>query len=301
MRVINLRMHQVRRLKELEIEKGVLNTEALLLVLKKKQAKTEKGGRMVFKYLDAQDDPKVMASKMYTVSMLNSSEQYKSIDKLILPEFAVAVDQKISGFASALEENHRNVGRYLNDDTISLQDKLPYLKQIGEIIQEVEQVDDNNFRMQFGDLNEYNFILSEDDKVKAVDLDSCYLGQGNPPISYYLKQDKDIYSLKEKYKTDSHGVIIPTDNTDLYCYSMMILSTLAKENIFQYNLNVYYAYLNHLKEVGVDIELIKQYHHLYVPIDNQNPKDLLSTIPVEKEKEMEFKEFKKQYQLKETF
>ena len=36
MKIINLRMHQVRNLKELQIENGVLNTEGLMLVLKRR-------------------------------------------------------------------------------------------------------------------------------------------------------------------------------------------------------------------------------------------------------------------------
>ena len=36
MQVVNLRMHELRKLKELNLESGVLNTEALMLVLKKK-------------------------------------------------------------------------------------------------------------------------------------------------------------------------------------------------------------------------------------------------------------------------
>ena len=80
MKIVNLRMHQLRKLKELVLERGTLNTEALMLVLKKNQAKTEKGERMLFKYLDAQDDEKIMGRKMYALNLLNSSEYYKSIE-----------------------------------------------------------------------------------------------------------------------------------------------------------------------------------------------------------------------------
>ena len=41
MKIVNLRMHQLRTLKELELEHGILNTEALMLILKKKYVKTE--------------------------------------------------------------------------------------------------------------------------------------------------------------------------------------------------------------------------------------------------------------------
>lgn len=47
MKIVNLRMHQVRRLKCLELEPGIFNTEALMLVLKKNQVKGKVGSRMV--------------------------------------------------------------------------------------------------------------------------------------------------------------------------------------------------------------------------------------------------------------
>lgn len=39
MKVVNLRMHQLRALKELVLERGTLNTEALMLILKKNRLK----------------------------------------------------------------------------------------------------------------------------------------------------------------------------------------------------------------------------------------------------------------------
>ena len=49
LKIVNLKMRQVQALKELILEKGTLNTEALMLILNKNQAKTEDGNRMVFK------------------------------------------------------------------------------------------------------------------------------------------------------------------------------------------------------------------------------------------------------------
>ena len=201
MKIIFMRMHQLKRQKILELEPGIFNTEALMIILNKKYAKTKNGGKMLFKYLDAQDDEKIMARKLYTINMLNASEKYKSIDELIIPEYAVAIDGKIAGFALPLIEDHRNLGKIINDDTTPLKEKLPYLEQMGDIIDRVEHVNDESFRMQFGDLNEYNFIISEDDRVYSIDLDSAYLGQDAPINSaYYLLKNQYISDLKDKYK-----------------------------------------------------------------------------------------------------
>lgn len=298
MEVINLRMHQVRALKELQIENGVLNTEGLMLVLRKNQAKTKSGERMVFKYLDAQDDAKVMARKMYTISMLNGSDAYKSIDELIIPDYAVSVDGKIAGFAMPLVKNHKNLGALLNNEEIPLSIKLPYLIQLSKIVDKVERIEDESFRMQFGDLNEFNFVINQRGIVNAVDLDSAYLGQDEPSnMAYYLLKNKYLTHLKDKYKTTSSGIIIPTDNSDLYCLNMIILNTLAKRDIFKEDITTYYLYLRHLADVGLDKEIIKIFDKIYLSTDNENPKSLLKTINPSLEKDMDYKVFQKEYKI----
>ena len=161
MKIINLRMHQLRSLKELELEPGTFNTEALMLILNKKQAKTKDGERMLFKYLDAQDDEKVMARKLYTINMLNGSEKYSSINELIIPDHIVVVDGKIAGFALPLIENHKNLGKLLNNETISLETKLPYIIQLGSIVDKVERITNESFRMQFVILMSLILLLIE--------------------------------------------------------------------------------------------------------------------------------------------
>lgn len=298
MKIINLRMHQIRKLKELEIENGVLNTEGLMLVLKRRYAKTPTGGKMVFKYLDAQDDAKTMARKMYTINMLNGSTAYSSIDELIIPDHAVSVDGKIAGFAMPLIENHRNLGRLLNEEEISLEEKLPYLIQLGGIVDKVERVEEESFKMQFGDLNEFNFVIDEEDKVKSVDLDSAYLGQDEPSnMAYYLLKNPYLTHLKEKYKETNSGIIIPTDNSDLYCLNMIVLNTLAKADIYKNDISTYYLYLKHLRDVGVDKELVKIFEKIYLPMDNENPKHMLKSINPKLEKDMDYKVFKKEYKI----
>ena len=298
MKIINLRMHQLRSLKELPLEKGIFNTEALMLILRKNQAKSQNGGRLLFKYLDAQDDEKVMARKLYPINMLNGSSKYSSIEQLIIPEYVVVVDGKIAGFAMPLIENHRNLGKLLNEEEVPLDIKLSYLKKLGKIISDVERIDNESFKMQFGDLNEFNFIIDQQDEVKAVDLDSAYLGQDKPAnMAYYLLKNQYISDLKEKYKTTSNGIIIPTDNSDLYCYNMILLNTLSKEDMFKKDISIYYMYLNHLKDVGIDKELIKIFNKIYLPIDNENPRKLLDQIDPSIEKDIEYKVFQKEYRI----
>lgn len=296
MKIVNLRMHQLRTLKELELEHGILNTEALMLILKKKYVKTETGERMLLKYLDAQDDQKVMARKLYTINMLNGSS-YKDIDELIIPDVGIVVDGQFAGFAMPLIENHRNLGGLLNDENISLEEKLNYLIKLGRIVNKVQHVNEESFRMQFADLNEFNFIIDENNEVKAVDLDSAYVGQDEPSnMAYYLLKNNYLVHLPDKYKATNNGIIIPSDDSDLYCYNMIILNTLAKDNIFKKDINTYYLYLNYLKDLGFDKELIKIFDSIYVSKPNENPRVLLKSINPDLENELDYKVFQKRYE-----
>lgn len=296
MKVIFLRMHQLRKLRELKLERGIFNSEALLLILNRQYTKSQK---MVFKFLDSQDDDKVIARKMYTVGMLNSCEEYKNIAELVIPEFTVVVDDRIVDFAMEMIESHKNLGKILNDSDVSLSLKIPYLVGIGDIIDKVLKVDSENVKMQFGDLNEFNFILDEDGNIKVVDLDSAYVGQDEPiNPAYYLRKNLYLPYIKDKYRLSQRGELIPNDNTDLFCYNMMILSILAKEDLFNKDMDTFYAYLYHMSDVGVDKCLLDSFTRLYTPADNINPKDMLNGIKPELEKDLDYKVFSKEYKRK---
>ena len=295
MHIINLRMREIRKLKELYLEPGVLNTEALMLVLKKKSFPDHVA--RVFKYLDAQDDSSIMSKKLFTVTSLNTIEEYKDIEELVIPDSIIYVDGNIAGFAMPLIDSHKNLGAIINDNSISLEIKLHYLEQSGNIIDKIQRIEKEDHRFQFGDLNEFNFIIDKDDKLKAIDLDSSYLGLGEPlNMAYYLLKNKYIQSLPEKYKSTPTGIIIPTDNTDLYCYNMIILNALSKVNLYRYDIDVYYKYLEYLKYIlDLPTDIIKAFHNIYIPKDNINPKDILKEIDTSLEDELDFEEFKKYY------
>ena len=294
MEILNLRMYNLRKLKELPIERGVFNTEALMLILKRNSLKGICKEDRVFKYLDAQEDDMIMSQKVSTVMKLNCKNEYKNIESLVIPDILVVVDNNIVGFAMPLIRNHKNVGAIINNDNVDTTIKLHYLKEIGNIIDKVHRTEDNNFRLNFGDLNEYNFILDRDKNVRVIDLDSSYTGDSNPVSSaYYLLKNQYLSMVNNKYRTTDNGIIIPTDNTDLYCYNMMILNAIAGRSMFKENIDVYYDYINYLKSMGIDGNIIDAFSRIYVPVDNSNPKDYLDTIDKEKAKLLRFDTFRK--------
>lgn len=83
-------------------------------------------------------------------------------------------------------------------------------------------------------LNEYNFIIDKDDNIRVVDLDSSYTSETNPSdMAYYLLRNEYLDHVKKKYKKTDSGIIIPFDNTDLYCYNMIILNILTRYPIYK--------------------------------------------------------------------
>ncbi len=290
MHILNLRMKEIRKLRELYLEPGVLNTEAYMLVLRKKSFPDKQ--ERVFKYLDLQEDNSVMSKKLYTVTNLDTLEEYKDIKELIIPDSIIYVDGNIAGFAMPLIRNHKNLGVLINNPNIDLKTKLFYLKQMGDIIDKVERINREDNRFQFGDLNEYNFIIDTNKEVKAIDLDSSYLGIGEPlNMAYYLLKNKYIRSLPEKYKTTKKGIVIPTDNTDLYCYNMILLNALSKENLYRRDIDTYYKYLDYIKGLSLPDTLLESLNNIYIPKNNINPKDCLEEIDPSLEKKLEYKTF----------
>jgi hypothetical protein len=150
--------------------------------------------------------------------------------------------------------------------------------------------------MQFGDLNEFNFILDQNNNVKAIDLDSAYVGQDEMPNqAYYLEKTPVLHYMNHKYKKTKQGFYIPDNNSDLYCYNMMAIDAIAKEDVFKYDISIYYMYLNHLKDAGLSKDLIKSFEKVFLPQDNDNIKDLLGDVDCSMEEDFTFKTFKKEY------
>lgn len=292
MNIQNLRMKQIKKLRELYLEPGVLNTEAYMLVLNRKYSDDKK--ERVFKYLDMQEDKNIMSKKLYTVTTLDTLDEYKNIEELIIPDSIIYVDGNIAGFACPIVYNHKNLGVLINNPNVPLETKLSYIKQMGDIIDKVERVEYPNNKFQFGDLNEYNFIIDKDNKVKAIDLDSAYLGIGEPlNMAYYLLKNKYIKSIPEKYKATKKGIVIPSNNTDLYCYNMIILNALSKNNLHRVDIQTFYEYLDYIKDLNLPSDLIESINNIYIPKDNINPKDCLEYIDNSLEEKLEFKTFQK--------
>ena len=64
-------------------------------------------------------------------------------------------------------------------------------------------------------------------------------------------------------------------------------------------IDIFYKYLAHLKDVGIDNELIKIFNSIYLPTENQNPVHLIKTIREDIKDDISYKVFKKEYKINE--
>ncbi len=279
MRVLSLTRRQFEKLENYSIEDDIWNTEASFYLLKQKEAWNEVD--YLLKYLYIQDK-ETLANKLFTVSMLGDRGEELDIEELVIPKYLTVIDGKVCGFVSKLEQGE-NLGLILQNPKISNEEKFSYLFKVGKVVKKVQENAKYVMPLHFGDLHPYNFLIERDaGKLHVVDLDSAYLETGYPSPSYYLCRNRYLGTLSEKYHPNSNGIIIPDNNTDLFCYNTMVLETIARENISRVGVEMYFDYLNYLKDLGFGENIINSFERLYWANDNINSCEYFDEIPMDK-------------------
>ena len=81
--------------------------------------------------------------------------------------------------------------------------------------------------------------------------------------------------------------------SDLLSYNMMILDTIANDDISQLKIEDYYDYINYLKYLGFGKQITDSFSNIYSKDNNTNPVDYFDQIPVDNLEEAKYKTFKK--------
>lgn len=280
METIDLRKRDVDNLKLYDLNNDIFNSESKIYVLS--EGKWNKPGEL-FKYLFIRSHS-TFANKLFTVSMLNDHRKLLDEDTFIIPDKFVSIDNKISGFTIPLIENNTNLATILNSLDVNPEEKIKYLNELGNILKKLGELKIQGMDLSFGDLHECNFIINHDndDKLCAVDLDSAYMHTGYPQASHYLVTNPYINQIEGKYHANQFGINIPDKNSDLFCYNMIILNTIAHAKISNLNMNDYYMYVNYLESLGFGEDLIESFKALYDTADNINPSDFLDEINIDR-------------------
>lgn len=112
------------------------------------------------------------------------------------------------------------------------------------------------------------------DSCKILDNCAFHARRLNPNHFLDDKTHKYLYNDQDS----NYGYIIANENSDLFCYNLMILNYLYGKNILEMSMDEFFDYLNYLDTLEFDRELLDSFEKLTLGCDNENPHYLLDSI-----------------------
>ena len=250
MNVISISKKKFAELMPLTLAKEVMNAESTIYDFQ------YRGEHKILKELRNLSGP-IFATKLYTIEMLDTYREYLP-ENFYIPDNLVSINQTISGFTVPFAEGE-NLASVLVDPNVSIKEQVYYLKQIGGILDQLKMIRKYTpvKDLYLNDLHESNFIANSKNKaIRVVDLDGCKIGGNLALTSRYLSPLALLNEVRGKYQLntnpDSPGYIVADENSDLYCYNMMILNYLYGSNVNNMNIADFYDYLTYLSDIGME-------------------------------------------------
>lgn len=276
MQIINMSKTKLNSLEPLVLPKNVTSTECELFKY------PYYGKEKLLKKLHRTDGI-IFANKLYTIEALNANKDSMP-SNFILPESLVSINKKIEAFTMKYIKGI-NLSVILNNPDITYEEKIHYLKSIGRILEQMQNIRKytnlNNFYL--GDIHEDNFLVERDkQEVYIVDLDSCKIAGNKSFPGRYLTNSSLIKYNNTKYQTLSQTDDLADykidENTDIYCYIIMILNYLYDGRVDRLSLDKFYDFINYLEDIKVNIELIECFNKIVIGGNNINPCNYLDTL-----------------------
>lgn len=276
MKVISISKKKFESLKPLDIPKNIINTEAKIFEF------NYKGQNKIFKKLYINNGAN-FANKLYTLEMLDQNKDYLP-NSFLIPDYLVSILGEVKGFTTPKIEGIP-LSTFLLTNKSDYGEDIFYLRKIGEILIQLENIRKYTPLKQIyiNDLHESNFIINNNRKeLHVIDLDSCKISHNKTFPSKLLITNELIRTCPNKYEIVKDGIITEhikiNRNTDLYCYTIIILNYLYGSNISNMSIVEFYNYLNYLNKIGVDKTLTDIFNNLLTPKDNINPVNYLDTL-----------------------
>ena len=276
MQIINMSKTKLNSLEPLILPKNVTSTECELFKY------TYYGKEKLLKKLHRTDGI-IFANKLYTIGALNANKDSMP-SNFVLPESLVSINKKIEAFTMKYIKGI-NLSVILNNPDITYEEKIHYLKSIGRILEQMQNIRKytnlNNFYL--GDIHEDNFLVERDkQEIYIVDLDSCKIAGNKSFPGRYLTNSSLIKYNNTKYQTLSQTDDLADykidENTDIYCYIIIILNYLYDGRVDRLSLDKFYDFINYLEDIKVNIELIECFNKIVVGGNNINPCNYLDTL-----------------------
>lgn len=206
----------------------------------------------------------------------------ENIPEILRPNGLFFVNSKFKGIVLPRIEGY-NSSIYLNSINTPINIKIAILKQIGKLLERIKD-SDKRFDAAFADVHADNFmIIGEPYKnlynpanieIKACDTESMKILDSKGTINFYLYGNSNLENIN-KYNANEFGIINPNSNTDLYCFIMMVMEIISRDNlIYSLSIDEYKRYIDYLDKLGFNGDLLNSLASVY-----DNTKDNISPVP----------------------
>ncbi len=276
MQIINMSKTKLNSLEPLILPKDVTSTECELF--KYNYYGKEKLLKKLYR-----TNGIIFANKLYTIEALNSNKD-NIPSNFIVPEVLVSINKQIEAFTMKYIKG-TNLSIILNEPTITYEEKINYLKSIGNILEQMKNIRKYTELKDFyiGDIHEDNFLVdTEKQEIFVADLDSCKIADNKSfPRRYLttaslLRYNEIKYSLLDE--PDRIADYKVTEETDIYCYIIMILNYLYDGRVDRLSIEEFYRFINYLDDIEVNKELIENFEKIVVGAPNVNPVNYLDKL-----------------------
>ena len=224
----------------------------------------------------------------------------KEFPELVLPEKLVIVDKELCGYTMQYIKG-MPLNIYLQAPNISFKEKIYILKSIGIFLEKLSYFKFPFGPIVLGDLHEENILVDEDGKIKIIDLNGIFLESNEIPNCKYLIADNGFYFNRPKYTVDITGDVVPSQNTDILCYCMIIMNFITKSEFYKlrdYQIN---EYLKYMKTINFPIEFTSCIAKLYSRENNTNPYLYLDYITLDMLEQSSMENYKAKQTLKQSY
>lgn len=279
MQILNMSKRRFESLEPLDLPQSIFNTEAEMFIVpgKNKWSKQQSVLKKLY-----HDSGEIFSNKLYTIHELLDKKEEIGVEELVMPEALAAVDSEIVGFTMPYIPNI-NFQVVMDSDVYTTTQKIAYLKEIGALLAKLHRVREYTNVKDFylNDIHENNFILNiKTGKINAVDLDSSKIGNNLTAAARYLTPMSQL-SLISKYvplERSIGGIYEVNENTEIYCYIIMIFNFLYGGNIGKMPIQDFYIYLEYLSKLGVSKEFLDKVSYIYIGKTNENPYEYLDEL-----------------------
>lgn len=276
MKIINISQKHFQNLKM--YKPNCINTEAELYYFNQKN-KWIKENKILKKFFITNGIN--FSNKMFTINSLIDYQDEINIESLVIPNCLLSINSQIVGYVMDLIDGY-NLSQVLYNPKVTITEKIQILKQIGDILNQMKKIRkfSNIDDFFIGDLHEDNIIINTNGQLKIIDTDSFKILNNMSSPSKYLQNLKRKHIINQKYQLDpiNKDIIQPKESTDYYCYCIIVLNTLFQADITKLDMKDFYNYLEYLKKIGINKELIDNFMNIYTNKPNENIGYLLDSI-----------------------